>query len=104
AQIRELAYRKLSIRPARIPAHERQLAIRRTLRVPLQIMLDLRRLPVFVSAKDRNIEIVARIFEIIGIAAAKRDLSLGGEGQPHVVVTSVAIKMILSALIKCHHV
>ena len=56
-------------------------------------MLDLRRLAVFVSAENADIEIEAGIFEIVRIAAVKGDLLLRREDEPHVVVAFVTIKM-----------
>ena len=63
-------------------------------------MLDLGRLPVFVSAENADIEIEARVFEIVRIAAIKRDLLLRREDQAHVIVAFEAIKMVDAALIK----
>ena len=70
------------------------------LRIKLQKIVDLRRLPIFVNAKDANIEIVTRVFEIVRVAAVKRDLLLRRENEPYVVVTFVAIEMIGAALIQ----
>src|SRR4029077_13676716 len=104
AKFCQFADRELPIRSAGIPADERQFAISRAFSVPLQIMLDPRRLSVLVGAENTNIEIVARIFKIVGIAAVKRDLLFRCEDQPDIIVTFIAIKVILAALIKRDHI
>src|SRR3954447_7977344 len=63
-------------------------------------MIDLRRLAVLVSPEDADIEIVARVFEIIRIAAVKRDLLFRSKHQSDVIVSLVAVKMIQPALIE----
>ena len=67
-------------------------------------MFELGRLPVFVDAKDADIEIVTRILEIVGIAAVKSDLLLRREDDANVVVSFVLIEMVKAALIKCNHI
>ena len=67
-------------------------------------MLDLCRLAVFVGAEDTDIEIEARIFEIIRIAAVKSDLLFGSKDKPYVVVTLGTIKVIGAALVKRDHI
>ena len=67
-------------------------------------MFELGRLPVFVDAKDADIEIITRILEIVGIAAVKSDLLLRREDDANVVVSFVLIEMVKAALIKCDHV
>ncbi len=67
-------------------------------------MLDLRRLAVFVGAEDADIEIEARILEVVRIAAVKGDLLLGREDEPDVVVTFVAIQIVDAALVERDHV
>ena len=103
-QLGQFADRKLPIGASRIAAHKRQFAGRRTFRVPPQVIVDLCRISVFVGTEDANIEIEPRIFEIVRIAAVKRDLFLRREHQPHIVVTFVAVKVKLSALVKRDHI
>ena len=85
-------------------ADKRQLAIARAARTEFQIIVDLRRLAIFVSAKDADIEIEARIFEVVRIAPKKRDLLLGRENQSDVIVAFESVQMVSAALIKRDHV
>src|SRR4051812_736310 len=85
-------------------ANERQLVVGWAFAVPLQVMLDLRRLAVFVSAEDADVEVEPGILEVIGIAAVKRDLLFRSKDQANVVITLVAVKVELAALIKGHHI
>ena len=91
AGIGQFIERELPVRFTWTAAHEGQFAITRPIRVPLQEMLDLRRLAVFINAKKANIQIVARVFEIIRVAAEKSHLLLGREDQSHIIVTFVSI-------------
>ena len=50
-------------------------------------------LSVFVDAEEADVEIVARILEVVRVAAVERDLLLGSEDQADVGVLLVAIKM-----------
>ncbi len=70
-----------AVGPARIARDEHQLVVFRSRRAPLQILIDLGRLVVLVHAEERNIQIVARILEIIRISAEKRDVLLRREYQ-----------------------
>ncbi len=104
AHVREFVHGELAIGFAGMTAHERQFALLRSLRIPLQEMLDFGRLAVFVGAEDADIEIEPRIFEVIRIPAVKSDLLLGSKDQPHVVVTFETIKVIRAALVKRDHI
>ena len=68
-----------------------QFAVGRTFAVPLKVMLGMRGLPVFVGAEDADIEIEARVFEVVRIAAVEGRLLFRSEDEPHVIVTFVAI-------------
>ena len=100
AHVGELADGQLPVGFPGMAADESQFAIARAFRIPFQKMLDLGRLAVFVSAENADIEIVARILEVIGIAAVKGHLLLGREDDPHIVVAFVAIQMVNAALVK----
>ena len=63
-------------------------------------MLDLRWLAIFVNAEQADIEIVARILEIVGITAEESHLLFGGEDQADVVIALVSIEMVRAALIQ----
>ena len=67
---------------------------------PFQVVLDLGRLVVLVDAEEADVEVVARILEVVGIAAEEGDLLLRGEDQADVGVLLVAIEVILAALVE----
>ena len=67
-------------------------------------MLNFGGLTILVDAEDADIEIVARIFEIIRIAPEKRHGLFWRKNDAHIVVTFVAIKVISAALIKRDHI
>ena len=71
---------------------------------PLQEMLDLGRLAVLVDAEEADVEIVARVLEVVRVAAEEGDVLLRGEDQPHVGVFLVAIEMVQAALVQRDHV
>ena len=104
AGLGQLAGRELPVGLARVSADEGQFAIRRPFRVPLQEILGLRRLAILVGAEDADIEIEARILEVVRIAAVKGDLLLGREDEPDIVVTFVAIQIVDAALVERDHV
>src|SRR4051812_43880368 len=65
---------------------------------PLQVMLNLNRLAVFVDPEETNIEVEPGIFEIIRVAAKKSDLLFGRKNEAHVRIFFVTVKMIFAAL------
>lgn len=79
---------------------EHEVAFLRAGEVPLEEMIHLGRLAVFVGAKDRDIEIVAGILEVVGIAAEERRLLLGREDEADVGVNLVAVKVVARALVE----
>ena len=83
---------------------EYQLAIGRAFRIPLEIVAALDGLAVLIHAEQREIQIVAGIGEVVGIAAEERDLLLRREDDPHIRVFLVAIQPVFPALIQRDHV
>src|SRR5881392_3187417 len=67
-------------------------------------MIDFGGFAIFVDAKNADIEIVTRVFEIIRVAAIKGHLLFRRENDPYVVVTLVAVEMVDTALIKSHDI
>ena len=63
-------------------------------------MLDLRRLVVFVGPEEADVEVVAGIFEVVGVAAEERDVEFGSEDQPDVGVFFVAVQVVLAPLVQ----
>src|ERR1041384_81514 len=88
----------------RISRDEDQLAVFRSGLRPFEIVLAPDRLVVLINPEESHIQVVAWICKIIGIAAKKGDLKLRGKHKPHIGVLLVAIKIVLSALIKCDDV
>src|SRR5581483_5714060 len=60
AHVRQLIQRKLTIGLARAATYEREFAVAWTARIPFEVMLNFRRLPIFVNAKKTDIQIVSR--------------------------------------------
>ena len=104
AHIGEFVGGQLPVGFSGMAADESEFAIARTFGVPFQKMLGLGRLSIFVGAEDADIEIEARILEVIGIAAVERRLLLGREDDPHIVVAFVAIQIVNAALIERDHI
>ena len=67
------------------------------LRIPLQVMLGVDGLAVLIDAKQREIDVVAGICEVIWIAAEERGLLLGRKHHPDVGVFLIAIEPIFAA-------
>ena len=85
---------------ARMAGDEDQLILRGAVLAPLEVMLDLGRLAVLVDAEKADVEIVARIREVVRIAAVEGDLLLRSEHQANVRVMLETIEVILPALIE----
>ena len=79
---------------------EDQFPICGTVGTPFQIVLDLSRLPILVNPEETNIQIVARVLEIVRIAAIERDLLFGSENQPHISVFLEPVKLVGSSLVE----
>src|SRR5438132_7725271 len=88
------------IRAAWMSCDENQLTICGTRRTELEVIVDLRRLAVFVRAEQADVEVVTGILEVVGIAAKKRDRYFRREHEPHVRVLFVAVEVIFSSLIE----
>src|SRR5450759_4023077 len=69
AQVLHLRNREKPARAPGIPHNEREVTFLRAVRIPSQIVLGLPRLAVLVDAEQREIEVVARIGEVVRIAA-----------------------------------
>src|SRR5258706_15879814 len=67
-------------------------------------MLNIGGLAILVSAKEANIEIVARILEVIRVTGEKRNLLLRREHQANIGVALEAVKVIAPALIELYHI
>ena len=72
--------------------------------IPLQVVLAVDRLAVLVNAEQRHVEVVARIGEVVRIAAEESDLLFRREHQAHVGVLLVAVEPVFAALVERNHV
>ncbi|GBD37597.1 hypothetical protein HRbin36_02733 [bacterium HR36] len=84
--------------------HEYQLPFPTTSWINPQEMRRSNRPVILVHTEQANIQAIPRIFEVVGVAAKKRDLFLGREDQPHIRVTLVVIQMVLGSVIKRNHI
>ena len=100
ARVGQFIQGELSICLARAAANKNQFAVGRPLGIEFKKVLDLRWLAIFVNAEQADIEIVARILEIVGITAEESHLLFGGEDQADVVIALVSIEMVRAALIQ----
>src|ERR1700694_4365517 len=67
---------------------------------PFEETRGMHRLIVFVDADERHINIEAREIEVVRIAAKESSLKLRHKHQPHVGIFLIAIKIVLTALVK----
>ena len=68
-----------AVRLAGIARHEHQIVLLQARRIPLQIVRHFGRLAVLVDAEEADVEIVAGILEIVGVAAEEGDVLLGAK-------------------------
>src|SRR5207249_2001294 len=61
---------------------------------------ELRRLAVLVDAHERDVEVIARELEVVGVAAEERDGELGREDEPHVLPALVLVERVLAAVVE----
>ena len=94
AQEAELVHRKQTASTARVPGDKDQVPFLYAHRRPLQVIVDFGRLAVLVRAEERNIEIVTRIFKVVGVATEERHIEFRCEDQPNVVVLLVFVEVV----------
>ena len=92
AQIFQVGDGVEAIGPARVAGDEDEVAFLGTRGIPAEVVLDLRRLAVFVGAEEADVEVVARIFEVVRVAAEEGDVELGGEDEPDVGVCFICVE------------
>src|SRR5262249_24525520 len=90
--------------PAGMPRDQDQIAVARAAGTESQVIAHPRRLIVLVRAEQTDVEVVPRVFEIVGIAAEERDRQLWSEHQTDIGVTLVAVEVKLRALVQRDHV
>ncbi len=89
---------------ARMPGDKYELAIAHASGAPAQVMLHLGRFALFINPEQADIQIVARVLEIIGVASEEADIRFRRENQPHIRIAFVTIERILAALEERHHI
>ena len=80
---------------ARVAGDEHQLAVLRPGLAPFEVVLELGRLVVLVDAEEADVEVVARVLEVVRVAAEEGDLLLGGEDEADVGVLLEPVEVIL---------
>src|SRR5262249_42180062 len=84
----------------RMAGDKDKVAIRSPPSVPLQVILALHRLAVFVNAKHSEIDVKARIGEIVRIASKKSGLLFRSENKSNVGIFLIPVKPVLAAFIE----
>ena len=100
ADVFKFRYREEAAGGSGVARNEGEFAVLGTFRGPLEGVRGLNGLAVFVDAEKAHIEVVAGIFEIIGIAAEERDALLRGEDEADVGVFLEAVEVIGAALVE----
>src|SRR5258708_38467817 len=84
--------------------YENEIAILSAGLAPLEIVSRMHRFVVLIRAEETDVEIVAGILEVVGIAAEEGDADFRGEDEAHVGVFLVAVEVVLTALEKRHYI
>src|SRR4029077_15997114 len=98
AQELQILNRIQASRGSGISGDEYKLAIHSSWSAPLQVVCALDRQVLLIHPEEADVEIVARIFEIIRVASKECCILLGREDQPHIGVFLVAIQMVRAAV------
>ena len=100
----QLGHGVVSLRGARIAGDKDQLTGRRAFGATLEIVVGVQWLAVVVDAEDGHIEVVARIGEVIRIAAEEGRLLFGRKDDAHIGVLLVLIEPVFAAVVERNHV
>src|SRR5580704_119923 len=84
--------------------NEDEVAIFHAVARPLKIVIEVRRFVIFVDSKKSDVEIVARVGEIIGIASEEGDVEFRREHQTDIGVLLVLVEVINLARIENHYI
>ncbi len=103
AQKVELRHGEQAPRIARMSGYKNQLAIFHSGWRPLQVVIEVHRFAIFVDAEERDVEIVARIGEVVGVAAEESDVEFRREHKADVRVFLVLVQVVdLPGVKDCH--
>src|SRR5688500_1343622 len=80
--------------------NEHHIALDRAGGAPAKIMLGAEWLTVVVDAEKTNVEVEARILEVVGVAAEESDVVLRGHHEANIGELPVLIEVILPALVE----
>ena len=83
---------------------ENQFILPHPLLGPAQIVFGVRGLVIFVDAEERDVQVVARVREIVRIATEECRVEFGREHQAHVRVLFVFVEVVDFARVECHYV
>ena len=100
----QIGHRVEAAGAAGMPGNEHQLPVLRAGSAPLQVIRGLDRLAVLVRAEEADVQVIARILEVVGIAAEEGDGQLRREDQPHVRVFLVPVEVVLASLEQSHDI
>ena len=70
----------------------------------MKVVLEMRRLIIFVYAEERDVQIVTRVGEVIGVTAKKSDAELRRKDQAHIDVFLVLVQVVNRAGVERHDV
>src|SRR5262252_9447748 len=94
AQEIELRNRQQSAGAARMTGDKNELVVAYPCWRPLQVVVQMGRLVILIDAEEGDVEVVARIFEVIGIPAEEGDVKLRREHQADIRVLLVLVKVV----------
>ena len=100
----ELGHRVVAVGLAGVARGEDHVSVLRSRRAPAQVLLRRERLVVLVDPEDGHIEVEARVVEVVGVPAEKRDVALRREDEAHVRVRAVPVQVVLAARVERHHI
>ena len=93
------AERDVPLRSAWITRYKHKLVVFRTGGIPFEVICAMQGLAVLVNPKYGHIYVVARISEVIRIAAKKSDLLLRREYNADIGISLIPVKLIFAATV-----
>src|SRR6266705_1633787 len=100
ALIFEVSHCVETLSAARISGNENQVTFRGARLTPLQETFHVYCLVVLVDSEKADVQVVARILEVVRVAAEERGRFLRCEYQSHVGISLVPVEVILAAVVE----
>ena len=100
----QLRYGLQPIGASRIPGKENQIAILDSRFRPLQVVVEMNRLVVFVNTEEGDVEVIARVGKIVGVATEKCRLKFRRKHQAHIGVFLVSVQVVNFARVESNNV